>query len=157
MLKKSISFMVISFLLCTAASATYTVDQPDPGGSVSTFIQKWQEVAASGEKVVIDAPCMSACTFFLGLVPLDRVCVTPRASLGLHQMSAGDAPDPVMSAAFYRWLYPVWAQQWIKDHGGLKADVIFMYPEDLKGHIKLCPGYEYDPVSPDELINHGKE
>lgn len=143
---------LISIFLISPASATYIISQPDPGGSVGTYMNTWKQVADSGEQVIIDAPCMSACTFFLGLVPLDRVCVTSRASLGVHQLSVGDTPDPIMSAAFYRWLYPEWVQQWIKDHGGLKEDVIFMYPEDLKGHIKLCDG-NYDTVSPEDLIH----
>lgn len=149
---RAILAAIALFFLTFPANATYIISQPDPGGSVGTYMATWNQVAASGEDVVIDAPCMSACTFFLGLVPLDRVCVTPRASLGVHQLSVGDIPDPVMSAAFYRWLYPEWVQQWIKDHGGLKEDVIFMYPEDLKGHIKLCNG-DYDTVSPEDLIH----
>lgn len=141
-------------LFSTPAFATVTISTPDPGGSVGTYMEYWKRVADSGQNVVIDAPCMSACTFFLGYVPLDRVCVTPRASLGVHQISRGDIPDPVMSASFYRWLYPEWVQQWIKDHGGLQEEVIFMYPEDLKDHIKLCEGYQYDTVSPNELIHN---
>ena len=29
--------------------------------------------------------CNSACTLVLGIVPLNRICATPRASLGFHQ------------------------------------------------------------------------
>ena len=148
-----VALFILSLLFVSPASATVKISDMDPGGSVSTYINYWTRVGQSGEQVIIDAPCMSACTFFLGLVPAKNVCMTPRASLGVHQVSSGDVPDPVFSAAFYRWIYPEWVQQWIKDHGGLQPDVMFMYPEDTKGHIPLCPGYEYDTVSPADLIH----
>jgi hypothetical protein len=37
-----------------------------------------------GERVIIDAICNSGRTLVLGIVPLNRVCVTPWASLGFH-------------------------------------------------------------------------
>ncbi len=37
------------------------------------------------ERVIIDGICNSACTLVLGIVPLNRICVTPRASLGFHR------------------------------------------------------------------------
>ena len=41
-------------------------------------------VRESGERVIIDGPCLSACTLVLGVVPKDRICVTPRAVFGFH-------------------------------------------------------------------------
>lgn len=149
-----IALFILSLLFVAPANASVRISMLDPGGSVQTYIDYWTRVAQSGEQVIIDAPCISACTFFLGLVPEKNVCITPRASLGVHQVSRGDEPDPSFSAAFYRWIYPGWVQQWIKEHGGLTPDVQFIYPEDAKGHIDLCPGYKYDSVSPDDLIHH---
>ena len=40
--------------------------------------------AQSGERVVIDGPCLSACTLVLSTVPSNRICVTRRAVLGFH-------------------------------------------------------------------------
>ena len=40
--------------------------------------------APSGEKVIIDGPCLSACTLVLSTVPSNRICVTKRAVLGFH-------------------------------------------------------------------------
>ena len=59
----------------------------DPGGEVSAYIQKFQEMRASGERIVIDGPCLSACTLLTGLMPRDHVCVTSRAVLGFHAAS----------------------------------------------------------------------
>ena len=55
-----------------------------PGGQVGPFIELFDRVNASGERVVIDGPCLSACTLVLMMVPAERICVTRRAGLGFH-------------------------------------------------------------------------
>src|SRR5471032_1958172 len=55
-----------------------------PGGQVGPFLDLFERVRASGERVVIDGPCLSACTLVLSVVPYDRICVTRRAILGFH-------------------------------------------------------------------------
>ena len=79
-----IALFILSLLFVSPASAAIRISTMDGGGSVTTYIDYWTRIGQSGEKVIIDAPCMSACTFFLGLVPPENVCITPRASLGLH-------------------------------------------------------------------------
>ena len=59
-----------------------------PGGQVGPFLDLFERVRASGERVVIDGPCLSACTLVLSMVPGDRICVTRRAVLGFHAPSA---------------------------------------------------------------------
>src|SRR6266481_5736344 len=54
------------------------------GGQVGPFLDLFERVRASGERVVIDGPCLSACTLVLSMVPNDRICVTRRAILGFH-------------------------------------------------------------------------
>ena len=54
-----------------------------PGGEVGPFLNLFEKVRESGERVVIDGPCLSACTLVLSVVPEDRICVTRRAVLGL--------------------------------------------------------------------------
>ena len=55
-----------------------------PGGQVGPFLDLFDRVRASGERVVIDGPCLSACTLVLMTVPEERICVTRRAVLGFH-------------------------------------------------------------------------
>src|ERR1700731_2655362 len=55
-----------------------------PGGQVGPFLDLFERVRASGERVVIDGPCLSACTLVLSIVPDERICVTRRAVLGFH-------------------------------------------------------------------------
>src|SRR6267142_410108 len=67
-----------------SADADYRVTR-DHGGLVEDYKAKYAEVRDRGERVVIDGICNSACTLVLGIVPLNRICVTPKASLGFHQ------------------------------------------------------------------------
>lgn len=59
----------------------------DPGGVVSEFIAKYQLIQETGGRVVIDGPCISACTLVTALVDDDKVCVTKRAIMGFHSAS----------------------------------------------------------------------
>ena len=62
-----------------------------PGGAVDAYLAAFARVRQSGERVIIDGPCLSACTLVLSTIPRNRICVTRRAVLGFH------AP---------RWFYP---------------------------------------------------
>ena len=54
------------------------------GGEVGQFIDMFDRQRKSRDRVVIDGPCLSACTLVLSAVPKDRICVTRRAILGFH-------------------------------------------------------------------------
>jgi hypothetical protein len=142
--------------LCTpalAAPPTIIINDFDPGGPVSTYVAWWKRVNDSGAKLVIDAPCVSACTIFLGFPDLlARTCITSRGALGFHEASTGGASDGEFTKAAVRWLYPKFIQEWIISKGGLQEDVRYMWPEDLKGHIPLCSGSEYNDIHPDTII-----
>ena len=55
-----------------------------PGGAVDAYLAAFARVRQSGERVVIDGPCLSACTLVLTTIPRSRICVTRRAVLGFH-------------------------------------------------------------------------
>ena len=63
-------------LLCAAllacgissASATMRIAE-DRGGQIGQYLQTFGAVRESGERVVIDGNCLSACTLVLGLIP----------------------------------------------------------------------------------------
>ena len=61
-----------------------------PGGQVGPFLDLFEKVRESGERVVIDGPCLSACTLVLSIVPNDRICVTRHAVLGFHAARSVD-------------------------------------------------------------------
>src|SRR3977135_931099 len=60
------------------------------GGQVGPFLDLFERVRNSGERVVIDGPCLSACTLVLSMVPQNRICVTRRAILGFHAARSVD-------------------------------------------------------------------
>jgi hypothetical protein len=115
----------------------------DPGGEVSSYVQKFQQVRASGERIVIDGPCLSACTLLTGIVPRDRVCVTSRAELGFHAASYYDdasrslVPTREGSRLVMR-LYPGPIRAWIGRHGGLTPTLKMMRGHDLTALYQTC-------------------
>ncbi|MEA3025710.1 MAG: hypothetical protein QOF91_995, partial [Alphaproteobacteria bacterium] len=56
----------------------------DAGGQIGRYLENLAALRNSGEHVIIDGPCLSACTMVLGVIPHDRICVTRRARLGFH-------------------------------------------------------------------------
>ena len=52
-----------SVLVTTVAFADVRVTN-DPGGEITLMSSKFHEMRASGERLVIDGPCLSACTLF---------------------------------------------------------------------------------------------
>jgi hypothetical protein len=72
------------FITGTASADVRIVNDP---GQVSSYLRTFYQVRASGERIVIDGPCLSACTLLTGIVPRDHVCVTSRAVLGFHAAS----------------------------------------------------------------------
>ena len=67
----------------TPAFATMLING-DNGGKMEDYTARFRQVRDSGDSVIIDGTCMSACTMVLGLVPHDRICATPNAVLGFH-------------------------------------------------------------------------
>jgi hypothetical protein len=108
----------------------------DPGGEVSSYLRTFYEVRASGERIVIDGPCLSACTLLTGIVPRTHVCVTRRAVLGFHaasyynDVSRSLVPTRAGTRLVMR-LYPPEIRAWISRHGGLTPHLITMRGPDL--------------------------
>ena len=65
--------VLASALVTSVASADIRIVS-DPGGEVSSYVRKFQELRASGDRIVIDGPCLSACTLLTGIIPKSRVC-----------------------------------------------------------------------------------
>src|SRR3954464_11221920 len=96
-----------------------------PGGQVGPFLDLFDRVRESGERVVIDGPCLSACTLVLSTVPDERICVTRRAVLGSHAARSIDRrgriyAEPEASEAVLE-AYPAPVRGWISRHGGLTS------------------------------------
>ena len=96
----------------------------------------------SGERVIIDGPCLSACTMVLGVIPRERICVTSRARLGFHAAwQPGDNGRPVTSRAATRLLmdiYPENVRSWITRRGGLSPKRMFLSGRELNAMYPTC-------------------
>jgi hypothetical protein len=123
------------------ASATMIITA-DGGGSINQYEQLYATVRATGEYVVIDGRCFSACTMVLGLVPRDRVCVTARARLGFHAAWFPDmAGGRVVSRQDTQKLhdtYPAPVQDWIARRGGLSTQMIVLEGRELRQILPAC-------------------
>jgi hypothetical protein len=125
------------------ASATMRISE-DRGGQIGHYLQTFAMVRTSGERVVVDGNCLSACTLVLGLIPRSRVCATPRARFGFHAAwMPNDDGRPVTSPLGTQalWnIYPHDVRRWISRHGGLTRRMIYMQGNDLHGMVASCDG-----------------
>src|SRR6266403_1692837 len=106
-----------------------------PGGEVGPFLDLFARVRASGERVVIDGPCLSACTLVLSMVPSDRICVTRRAILGFHAARSIDPrgrlyAEPEASGLVLE-AYPSQVRGWIRHRGGLTSRLLLLRGREL--------------------------
>lgn len=128
-------------LTTTSAHATVLI-KDDNGGLMEDYVARSQPVRESGEPVVIDGACLSACTMVLGLVPRHQVCATPNATLGFHAAwQFNKSGDRVASASGTRDLmktYPASVRAWIARHGGLTASMLFVRGRNLDSIIEPC-------------------
>ena len=112
----------------SSAHADYRIKR-DHGGYVEEYKAKYALIRDRGERVIIDGICNSACTLVLGIVPLNRVCVTPRASLGFHLAYYDKANTLGIKVTSYAGTadlmsyYPETVKDWISRNGGLTTDM----------------------------------
>src|SRR6266496_1665620 len=81
---KSIALAGAMILSACLPAGAVVVIQKDNGGVIIDYIKKYSDIRDSGERVIVDGECHSACTLFLGLVPKENYCLTDRALLGFH-------------------------------------------------------------------------
>ncbi len=112
------------------------------GGQVGPFLDLFERVRASGERVVIDGPCLSACTLVLSMVPNDRICVTRRAILGFHAARSIDPrgrmyAEPEASELVLE-AYPSAVRGWIRHRGGLTSRLLLLRGRELAAIYPSC-------------------
>lgn len=141
---------VLAALLAACAPANAeTVVTFDMGGTITKYVEKYQDYRESGERLKIDGECVSACTLFLGVMTSDRYCITPKAELGFHSAWTDDQGKQKHSpeATLYIWsLYPKKFRKVLRKRGWNGGDVannehpklIILTSEDLKGLIPPC-------------------
>jgi hypothetical protein len=119
---------LLAFIIATPAVADLRITR-DFGGYVEEYKARYERIRENGERVIIDGLCNSACTLVLGIVPLQRICATPRASLGFHQAyfdkrwTAGVKVTSIAGTAELMSVYPNPVKEWISRQGGLTPDM----------------------------------
>ncbi len=133
---------VLAVLASQPASAVVRISN-DAGGQIGPYLDRLVSLRSSGQSVVIDGPCLSACTLLLGIIPRDRICVTPRARLGFHAAWKPDANgNKRLSREGTRalWdIYPSKIRSWLSRRGGLKPKMVYLSGSELAAMYTTCP------------------
>jgi hypothetical protein len=134
-------------LVFAHSSYALTRIENDKGGSLGGYLLMFAAIRDSGERVVIDGSCFSACTLVTAMIPKDRVCITGRAKLGFHASwmddQAGNRVISVEGTQLLYQMYPPMIQRWIARRGGLGPNIIIMTGRELASIYRTC-GSEYD-------------
>lgn len=136
--------LLVAAFLMSSIGASHAVVRiaDDRGGRIGTYVDKYQGLRSSGETVVIDGLCASACTIVLGAVPHDRICVTPNATLGFHAAwdpgANGRAVTNREATRMLYSMYPSNIRRWISKRGGLKPQMVFLRGPQLASMYKPC-------------------
>ena len=140
-----LALLLFSFVAASTARADLHITR-DHGGYVEEYKTKYARIRDRHERVIIDGICNSACTLVFGIVPMNKICVTPRASLGFHQayydkaftfgikVNSTDGTGDLMS------YYPETVRNWIRRNGGLTNEMKkIKNGEDLWKIVDPCP------------------
>ena len=142
----SAAAVVVAAVATLTFTATAQADvriTSDPGGEVLSYVNKYRQMRTSGEHLVIDGPCLSACTLFTAFIPPNQVCVTRRAVLGFHAASYYDdarrslVPTRAGTRLVMR-MYPASIRHWIEQRGGLTPRIMRMQGNDLASLYRTC-------------------
>jgi hypothetical protein len=136
--------LIACVLLLAGVSSSHAAIRiaDDRGGKIGAYIDRYQGLRSSGETVIIDGLCASACTMVLGAVPRERICVTSQAVLGFHAAWDADTngravTNPGATQMLYSG-YPSSIRRWIAAHGGLKSQMIFLRGRELTSMYRPC-------------------
>jgi hypothetical protein len=132
---------VAAALTLSTGHATVRI-RADSGGQIGPYLENLAALRSSGERVIIDGPCLSACTMLLGVIPRSRICVTPRARLGFHaawhpagnghQVTSREATQLLMD------IYPEEVRSWIARRGGLSPRMKYLSGRELTAMYQTC-------------------
>ncbi len=133
---KFVTGLLAAVLLVAAMGTSHAVVRiaEDRGGRIGTYVDKYQGLRSSGETVIIDGLCASACTIVLGAVP--------HANLGFHAAwdfgaNGRAVTNPEATQMLYS-MYPSPVRRWIAQRGGLTPHMIFLRGKQLMGMYKPC-------------------
>jgi hypothetical protein len=114
-----------------------------PGGRAVPYLNFFSQLRKSEQRVVIDGPCLSACTLVLSTIPRNRICVTRRAVLGFHapvvvDKKSGRSFRSRGATRAFDASYPPAVRTWIRRKGGLKQKFIYLRGRELAALYPRC-------------------
>jgi hypothetical protein len=137
--------LLATLFAATPARAVLHITR-DHGGYVEEYKARYKQVRDAGERVIIDGICNSACTLVLGIVPMNKICVTPRASLGFHlayfdkAFTLGIKVTSLAGTSDLMSYYPDSVKDWISRNGGLTNEMKkIKNGEELWKIVDPCP------------------
>jgi hypothetical protein len=123
----------------------------DSGGVIGAYLQRFESLRRSGQNVIIDGPCLSACTLVLGTIPRDHLCVTSRARIGFHTAwRFNESGRRVVSPEGTELLmsnYPSQIRDWIYQHGGLSPHLMYLTGRELASMYPACREEDHSVVA----------
>jgi hypothetical protein len=132
------AFVLFSFNLVLAEVRI----EASSGGEATQFVELFALLRQTGERIVIDGPCYSACTLVLSIIPRSRICVTRRAILGFHAGKLvnqyGEEFPATEATRAVATTYPAEIRNWIRRHGGLTRRPIYLRGRELAALYPLC-------------------
>ncbi len=141
---KCLTAILAAMLPLAQAEASHALVRitDDRGGQIGRYVHRYEKLRASGQAIIIDGLCASACTIVLGAIPYDRICVTPNAELAFHGAwdfgSRGRAiPNPEATKELFS-MYPSPVRRWIASRGGLSPRTIFLRGRQLAAMYRPC-------------------
>jgi len=141
-MRNALTVIVLATVFAPPAIADEVRILSSRGGEVSRFLNLFEGVRKTGNRVVIDGPCLSACTLVLSVVPNSRICVTRRAILGFHAARLIDRhgrlyAQPEATELMYE-SYPSAVRGWILRHGGLTSHLLLLRGRELDAFYPVC-------------------
>lgn len=132
---------VLTASSATTASAVVRITS-DTGGQIGPYLETLAAIRDSGQRVIIDGPCLSACTLVLGVIPRERICVTRRARLGFHAAwHHGENGRPATNRGGTQLLmavYPQNVKNWLSRRGGLTREMKYLTGRELASMYPTC-------------------
>ncbi len=136
-------------MLATALMAAFTLPcsatvriTNDRGGQIGPYVQRFESLRDSGQEVIVDGLCLSACTMVLGLIPRDHLCITSAARFGFHAAwRPNQLGRPIASPEgieFLMNIYPYRVREWIARRGGLSSNVMYLRGPELASMYPIC-------------------
>ncbi len=141
-MRRALTFLALLLIGLTPASAAVRITASN-GGNVLSYLEFFSVLDQSGERVILDGPCLSACTLVLSAIPPERICVTSRAVLGFHAARLLDVRSRKIHAApeetqVLAATYPAPIRSWIEQHGGLTSKLILLRGRELTSIYPRC-------------------